>query len=310
MKTLINWVIFLHKKGFFPRGHTRLIAWLAQFSSSAQETSVELPIIGDFSVDLSDRGQIGYYLSKGLPSEQADILILSKLVKGFETIFDVGAHIGYYSRLSIAFSNCVSVHAFEPSEATFKGLEKNLKGFDQAVLNNKAVTASSMKEQAFFVNPSSDLSSLVKPSGKRIKVDTVSLDDYCKNKLIERVDFIKCDVEGVEEEVLQGATGLLNSVMPPIWLLENTSLAAQLKERSEEMLVEVFKRQSSQSISVFIACVKDETVGIEDYEPINSLGKSAKCNIWIVPECRKDIFLQAVSELNKEPDSLKKINSI
>ena len=46
------------------------------------------------------------------------------------------------------------------------------------------------------------------------------LDNYLKEKNIEKVDFIKCDVEGFELKVLKGAKSLLSSEEPPIILIE------------------------------------------------------------------------------------------
>jgi len=53
---------------------------------------------------------------------------------------------------------------------------------------------------------------------KNCKVDT--LDNYVKSKKIERIDFVKIDVEGAELLVLQGMQSILRQHRPPILLVE------------------------------------------------------------------------------------------
>jgi hypothetical protein len=47
-----------------------------------------------------------------------------------------------------------------------------------------------------------------------------SLDAYCQEQGLTRVDFVKVDVEGAEMAVLRGAEQLLRRPSPPIWLIE------------------------------------------------------------------------------------------
>lgn len=48
----------------------------------------------------------------------------------------------------------------------------------------------------------------------QIDVETLRLDDYCREHDIQTVDFIKCDVEGFELEVFQGAERVLREHRP------------------------------------------------------------------------------------------------
>jgi hypothetical protein len=57
------------------------------------------------------------------------------------------------------------------------------------------------------------------PNETRVEVvPCLSLDDYVRERKIERVDFIKCDVERAELHVLHGARHTLTAYKPTILL--------------------------------------------------------------------------------------------
>ena len=49
----------------------------------------------------------------------------------------------------------------------------------------------------------------VSPTVEKIDVEVDTVDRYCASNGIERIDFLKIDVEGFEEDVLRGATTML-----------------------------------------------------------------------------------------------------
>jgi FkbM family methyltransferase len=48
------------------------------------------------------------------------------------------------------------------------------------------------------------------------RVEVVSLDEYAKEKKLEKIDFIKCDVEGHELKVFKGAENILRKDSPAL----------------------------------------------------------------------------------------------
>ncbi|MGY3129177.1 FkbM family methyltransferase [Agrococcus sp. UYP33] len=56
------------------------------------------------------------------------------------------------------------------------------------------------------------------PAPRRIHVPVTTIDDVCAEHAIERVHFIKADVEGFEPEVLHGAARVLERDMPALLL--------------------------------------------------------------------------------------------
>ena len=61
-----------------------------------------------------------------------------------------------------------------------------------------------------------------------IEVDAVTLDRYCEERDVERIDVLKIDVEGAEERVLSGAAGLFQRGAVDLVIVEvaDTTLAA------------------------------------------------------------------------------------
>ena len=54
------------------------------------------------------------------------------------------------------------------------------------------------------------------PSGRTLEASTISLDDFAADRGIERIDYIKLDVEGAELKALRGAEGVLRTFRPTL----------------------------------------------------------------------------------------------
>jgi FkbM family methyltransferase len=151
-----------------------------------------------------------YFTQKYLPSQLGDSPIL----------FDVGGNKGAYSALLHKSFPTGTIHVFEPNPNTFKVLSNNLG--NSAVLNNYGIGAASGALELFFdaQNKTSEqatsdpeiLKTIAKTNdlvSEKIKV--ITLDEYCSNNAISKIDFLKIDTEGFELEALQGAGELLKN---------------------------------------------------------------------------------------------------
>jgi FkbM family methyltransferase len=134
-----------------------------------------------------------------------EISYLRKLIKPGDTVIDIGANIGFYSKI---FSECVGeqgqVHLFEPDVINFKHLVANTKPFKNLVLNNKAV---SDKAGVIKVYKSKDLNvdHRTYPIDDYESIDeiqAISIDDYVNGSI--KIDFIKMDIQGFETSALKG----------------------------------------------------------------------------------------------------------
>lgn len=138
--------------------------------------------------------------------------VIKSLLKPGMSAVDVGAHIGYYSRL---FARLVGergrVYAFEPNPKTFAILVANTKVFPNVTRFNMAVLDEE-KEITLYQSVNSATDSVWAasvrggPSGSFV-VNAVALDDILTNV---RVHLVKIDVEGSELEVLCGMQSVLS----------------------------------------------------------------------------------------------------
>ena len=130
-----------------------------------------------------------------------------------DTVFYVGAHVGHTAAaLRSAYPN-VRLYCFEPSPETFKTLGQNCKGKDIIALN--MAVGSSVGIAQMYAAKDSYLNSLVpqlngpRQEASQVSIEVTTLDRFCEERGVERIDLLKTDTEGYELEVLKGATRFL-----------------------------------------------------------------------------------------------------
>ncbi|MEM3484205.1 MAG: FkbM family methyltransferase [Candidatus Methanomethyliaceae archaeon] len=144
------------------------------------------------------------------------------------TVLDIGAHHGFYTLLaSFKVGSRGRVVAFEPSPRERKKLLWHLwlNRCKNVQVENSALGSYNGEAQLFLVDGrDTGCNSLRKPNVAEpvhpVRVPVMRLDDYLRQRGIERIDFVKMDVEGAELEVLKGATQLLRHRPRPVWLVE------------------------------------------------------------------------------------------
>lgn len=155
--------------------------------------------------------KLGYDITKLKGPRDPLIDIQKCLHNDHPLIFDVGANEGQsIKEYRSKFPTC-TIHSFEPSPTTFEKLKKYAIGFKDVHLRNCALGSSS-GQMTFFENTETYMSSLL-PLGKygygTIKQETLvkveTIDQFCQEKNIGRIDLLKVDTQGFELEVLKGA---------------------------------------------------------------------------------------------------------
>lgn len=121
---------------------------------------------------------------------------------------DIGAHAGYFSRL-FANSGAI-VMAFEPNPTSFQYLSSNMRGFEHVRLFESAVGG---ENRYAYLSDTSSLERGKITSQGTYSVRVVTLDSRVKENLHESypISLIKIDVEGLEGEVLRGASETLKN---------------------------------------------------------------------------------------------------
>ena len=142
--------------------------------------------------------------------EEETVHIIRQIIKPGMTVVDVGAHIGYYTRILAELVGAEGrVLAFEPEPENFSLLQKNTQKFANVSLFNLAVS-NQKREMPFYTAEKTGAHSTFKSAlrHKEIKVSAVRLDDWVSeygHAMSVKIDFMKIDVEGGEPAVMDGA---------------------------------------------------------------------------------------------------------
>lgn len=141
------------------------------------------------------RQQVGRILG---PPHLDEVLIVCRVIgKQPGTMVDVGAHHGY--ALDPYLQRNWDVHAFEPDPNNRAVLESRCPGI---TIDPRAVSQTDGDEVALFTSDVSTGISTLSPfhasHTATATVQTVRLDTYLRDHSIDRVDFLKTDVEGYD----------------------------------------------------------------------------------------------------------------
>jgi FkbM family methyltransferase len=134
-------------------------------------------------------------------------------------IFDVGANVGEFSLhcQKIFGSSCV-IYAFEPANATFDELTRRTKDLAPSVKPHQVGISNVLGEAILHSSePCSTIASLVllerpiRPFDPVLdeKVVLTTIDCFCAEMDIQRIHFLKLDIEGHELAALDGARMML-----------------------------------------------------------------------------------------------------
>ncbi|MCR9212942.1 MAG: FkbM family methyltransferase [Proteobacteria bacterium] len=161
------------------------------------------------------------------------IELFRKLVPVDAVVFDVGAHAGQFAKIFSKLAANGTVFCVEPGSYARTVLRpalwwnncKNCVVLPIALDNSNQLTSLSMPEKRknVFGFGLTRLSSDIGDSETRYKLvkdvcAAFTIDDVIKALSIERLDFIKADIEGFELNMLQGAEEALKTLKPVIYI--------------------------------------------------------------------------------------------
>lgn len=134
------------------------------------------------------------------------------------TFIDVGCYKGEWIETIIGVSKDTIIHAFEPTKKNYEYLVGKFNDNKSIKINQMAVS-DKFGELSFYQYEDDSCNSLnfklddVNPliTLNVTKVQSTSLDKYCKENQIKRIDLLKVDSEGNELKVFNGASNLLKS---------------------------------------------------------------------------------------------------
>src|SRR3989338_9500133 len=142
--------------------------------------------------------------------EPDSVAVFRSLITPGMVVVDVGAHIGYFSRLfSLLSGRKGTVLALEADPFIFELLKKNVSRHSNVVTRHVAVSDQSGMIDFYHSDEKSGCGSVlgklpVSFKKTRLTVPANSLDTIVAEAGLSRVDFIKMDIEGGEPRALSG----------------------------------------------------------------------------------------------------------
>jgi FkbM family methyltransferase len=152
-------------------------------------------------------------------SNQKEIQIIQNIVNKNNSSIDLGANVGIFTKVLAECSK--HVYALEPDPENFRQLQENMKPYKNVSLYNMAasnITGFETLHRSLINNGMHRLyESVLCAGGSRIQVKTITVDDLIiQQEKVEKIDFIKMDVEGFEYFVIRGMTELIERDKPVI----------------------------------------------------------------------------------------------
>jgi FkbM family methyltransferase len=157
---------------------------------------------------------------------------IERTVKPGWVVVDAGANIGCFSLL---FARLVGsngkVHAFEPVKSTHDALRRNIKLNSAANVCTYRVALSDTCGEVALLSPDGN-----DPGKTRVACDgergsemtqSMTLDTFVEEHNLDRLDFIKVDIEGSELRFLTGAAKTLARFRPIVMIELNPSAIAR-----------------------------------------------------------------------------------
>jgi FkbM family methyltransferase len=191
-------------------------------------------IIGEdasLGIDLWESPKGKYWLPKNqkdllasLLAEQEENIYGSgdQAVRAGDVVLDCGAHIGVFSRVAIA-AGAKLVIAIEPSPINLECLRRNMA--PEISAGRVVVVAEGVWDKQgtlpFHMDPANSAGNSLlvgekglKPRPVTIEVPLTTIDKLAVRLKLERVDFIKMDIEGAETNALRGAKSTIATYRP------------------------------------------------------------------------------------------------
>lgn len=183
--------------------------------------------------------------------ETGTLEVMKKLIRKDDVVLDIGANLGWYTAHIAKLLPISTCHSFEPVPAIFSKLEKHcaMNGIrDKVHLHNCALgdTNGTIELHTFPDLPHghSSISTLGKSDYVTSEAQMFTLDSFLETHSLDKVDFVKMDVEGAEMLVLKGADRLLRRAQAPIWVIElNIETAASFGHTPADVLRMLTDRQ-------------------------------------------------------------------
>ncbi len=220
---------------------------------------VQKEILGSQMLLLPDDRGLSRQLIKNGIREKKTTAYTRNILKPDWVAIDIGANLGYYALLEAKMCFKGFVYAVEPVKITFKTLNKNIKlngyknikTFNIALSNQSGVSKIAVSNRLngsnMFIYSDIVTDEFKERFGKRLqreeKVNTTTLDNFVRENNIDRINFLRMDVEGHEFKIMEKADYALSKMVSGSYL--SIEFHAGINRDKEQVVETVEKILSS-----------------------------------------------------------------
>lgn len=242
----------------------KLIADISIYPKKSFRTCTRNDI--QYKLDISDYMDHAIYfnITDGVDFDRR---LLYSLIKHDFICFDIGANIGETTLNFAKLAPQGRIYSFEPVPFLFERLKTNvgLNTFKNIDLHHLAL--SDRKEELYFEKPSNNNSSGITMSKESSSTSTLvhstTIDLFVSDNNINRIDFIKIDVEGFENYVINGGGNTLRK-FEPILFIEIDNLHLKQQDASEKILLTQLQTKFGYTLYRIDGIRKIKITAIED----------------------------------------------
>ncbi len=174
--------------------------------------------------------------------EPATTEIVSKALKKGMVCLDIGSNIGYYACLeNKSVGKEGRVIAIEPTPLTYQYLKRNIENQNGNAQTFNIACADKDGTINFAIVPGSNFCRVISegqptpPEAKEIiKIPCKTVDSLVKELSLDKLDFLRMDIEGYEDKLFEGAKKTINKFKPAIQI--EIHPAKMGPERTEKLL--------------------------------------------------------------------------
>ena len=148
--------------------------------------------------------------------EELESKIMEEKIEMGNIVVDVGANIGLHTlNMARIVGSTGQVFAFEPDPSNFEILKKNVKinNYKNIILEQKAVGDKHGRTTLYQSDHPGKhrIFPQTEQAKSQVQVELTNLDNYFDSDMIDKINFIKIDVEGLEFSVLKGMKNILKN---------------------------------------------------------------------------------------------------
>lgn len=206
--------------------------------------------------------------------EPIETQFVRQTVKPGDVCFDIGASFGWYTMLlSKAAGPRGRVHAFEPIPQTAALLRRNveLNGATNVTVQQLALDETHSQRDLYIADigvSGSFMPHACRSGHEKFSAQAITLDSYVRDHKIQRLDFLKADIEGAEWAALKGGIETLRRFQPTLMVevqAGSTRLFGHEPADVFAWLAEIGYRPFAVQPSGELAAVEDVDAPMRDY---------------------------------------------